>query len=243
MRIIVFTDVHGNLPALNAVLGEVNKRGYDTIIHLGDVINTGPYPAECLDLLLETPRIQFVMGNCDARFVDDPPKPRNARINDGESLHMQWTREQLRPQLKDILAQWPYFLENEFEGVKATFVHYGLTKDESGRTGWGHLPAGGLDEMFTMYDTPLVFYGHTHQFLDIQGHKRYINPGSLGCSETAAARYCVAEFHKGNYTIEHHTVGYDDKELYESFEKRRVPNRHFIYKKNFGGRFPIRSEK
>lgn len=53
----------------------------------------------------------------------------------------------------------------------------------------------------------------------------------------AIAQYCVAEFHRGKYEVEHRRVEYDDALLYKAFEDRAVPEREFIYKVFFGGRF------
>ena len=49
MKIVVITDVHANLPALQAVVDQIEIEGYDQIIHLGDSIANGPYPQECLE--------------------------------------------------------------------------------------------------------------------------------------------------------------------------------------------------
>jgi len=70
MRIIVITDVHANLPALEAALESIRAEGYDALFHTGDTIGIGPYPAECLELLLNTPNIHFVMGNHESYFED-----------------------------------------------------------------------------------------------------------------------------------------------------------------------------
>ena len=53
MKIAVLTDVHGNLPALQATLRGIRREGCDAIFHTGDSIGIGPYPAECLDLIPE----------------------------------------------------------------------------------------------------------------------------------------------------------------------------------------------
>lgn len=66
MRIIVLTDVHANLPALQAALKEIRKSGYDVIVHTGDAMGIGPYPVECLEVLMSTPK-RHVAGSpfCD----------------------------------------------------------------------------------------------------------------------------------------------------------------------------------
>ncbi len=67
-----------------------------------------------------------------------------------------------------------------------------------------------------------------------------MNPGSLGCDKKSIARFVVIEFHRGKFTIIKHIVEYDDAELYKKFEERNVPDRKFIYKTFFGGRFKIK---
>jgi protein phosphatase len=52
MKIAVMTDVHANLPALAAALDAIRREGCEALFHTGDAIGIGPYPAECLDLLL-----------------------------------------------------------------------------------------------------------------------------------------------------------------------------------------------
>jgi hypothetical protein len=54
-KIAVMTDVHANLPALQAALSTIEQEGYDLLVHTGDAIAIGPYPAETLDVLLSTP--------------------------------------------------------------------------------------------------------------------------------------------------------------------------------------------
>src|ERR1041385_7324971 len=82
MRIVVLTDVHANLPALRAALKAIRAEGYDAIFHTGDAIGIGPVPAETLDLLLETPRLQCVMGNHEAWFVEGLPQPQPPWMSD-----------------------------------------------------------------------------------------------------------------------------------------------------------------
>lgn len=74
---------------------------------------------------------------------------------------------------------------------------------------------------------------------DVEGRVRYVNPGSLGCYDKAVARYCIVEFRQGGYTLAHRSVPYDDVELLEGFERSDVPDRHFIYRAFFGGRFHV----
>ncbi len=239
IKITVITDIHANLLALEAVLKAIQPEGCDALIQTGDVIAIGPYPAECLDLLLSTPRVEHIQGNHETYFVDglttDAVK---TMTGPHEVQHQVWTHAQLTAAHKAAIAGWPFMIEHEYERVKVAFAHSGL--GESGRDIQGISRNAGpaeLDGLFAAQDADLVFYGHRHEPSDVQGQARYINPGSLGCSPTAAARYCIVQFSQGHYQVEHRSAVYDDAGLFRAFEERQVPDRELIYRTFFGGRF------
>ena len=100
MKIVVIADVHANLPALKAVLNTICEEGYDAVFHVGDAIGIGPYPAETLDLLLNTSNAHLIMGNHDDWFINGLPEPQPEWMSDGEVEHQHWTHAQVDPQLK-----------------------------------------------------------------------------------------------------------------------------------------------
>jgi predicted phosphodiesterase len=236
VKIVVITDLHANLPALEALFTAIRAEGCDALFHTGDAIAIGPQPAECLDLLLRAPNPCFVGGNHEDYYVEGIPHPRPPWMSEGEAEHQQWTHAQLGPQLRPLLAGWPRVLRREFAGVRAVFVHYGFLPSGHDFAPYLKEPnAAELDKMFKPYDADLVFYGHDHRRSDLQGRARYVNPGSAGCYHKPVARYCVAEFCQGRYQLEHRRIEYQDEGLYRAFEERRVPDRHFIYRAFFGG--------
>lgn len=182
------------------------------------------------------------MGNHDEWFAHGLPTPLPQWMSHGEADHQRWTHDQIRPELRSVVARWPYHWHCDFDGVPAAFFHYAL--DASGRRFARIMrkPAvPELDDAFAVFApkaAAIVFYGHSHEFSDAQGRARYVNPGSLGCTSHAVARYSVVEFGRGTYHLEHRCVPYDDAELWNAFEARRVPERAFIYRAFFGGRFP-----
>jgi predicted phosphodiesterase len=238
MKIICITDIHANLPALQATLEAIRGEDYDALFHTGDAIGIGPFPAESLDLMLNIPRSHFVMGNHDAYFVDGLTKEQTAGMGEGELEHQCWTHDQLNKGFHDAISQWPYSIFEDFGNVRAAFVHYGLRA--SGRD---YMPIvknpapADLDQLFQRFNADLVFYGHHHPFSDVQGRARYINPGSLGCFTEPLARYTVVEMEPGSITVAHKFVSYDDDLLRNAFQERNVPVASFIAQAFFGGRF------
>lgn len=67
MRLAVFSDVHGNLPALELMLADVGA--VDGYVCLGDVVNYGPWSNECVDLVTSLPNVVWVQGNHELDFV------------------------------------------------------------------------------------------------------------------------------------------------------------------------------
>ncbi|MBN1966276.1 MAG: metallophosphoesterase family protein [Anaerolineae bacterium] len=238
MQIAVLTDVHANLPALQAALEVIRQAGCARIVHTGDAIAIGPHPAECLALLLEA-GADCIMGNHDDWFVHGLPQPQPEWMSDGEVMHQQWTHAQLDPALQTTVGGWPFVQVEEIDGVRIVFTHYGLADGSSTFMPLLRPPtAGALDAMFAAYEADLVFYGHDHAASDLAGQARYVNPGSLGCHHEAVARFVIVTTRPGEtYTIDYQAAPYDDTPLYRAFEQRAVPEREFIYRAFFGGRF------
>ena len=245
MKMIVLTDIHANLPALDTVLEAIKTTGYDEIIHLGDAVGLGPYPAECLERLFSMEQIRFIMGNHDAALVDGFPTEPPDWVRRGTQLEQhlwtaihqtaEWTADRVDPQLISKVATWPSQIRRTLAGVNVLFQHYAL--DTSGRDFKPH-PAqatvADLDQAFKSVEADLIFYGHVHQVVDLTGRARYLNPGALGCSPSLAACYFEVEFQRGTYTVTHHCLPYDHASLLAAFEARKVPGREWISPFFFG---------
>ncbi len=73
MRIALLSDIHGNLPALQAVLEDINRRGVDQIVNLGDSLSGPLYPAETAEFLMRQPWIQLA-GNHERQLLHFNPQ-------------------------------------------------------------------------------------------------------------------------------------------------------------------------
>ncbi|MCA9966942.1 MAG: metallophosphoesterase family protein [Anaerolineales bacterium] len=240
MKIAIITDVHANLPALEAALAAIAREGCDQIVHLGDVIGIGPYPSECLELMLNVTQMEFVMGNHDEWFANGLPRPQPEWMSDGEVAHQRWTHEQLDSALRVVVGQWPTVWRQQMGETAVLFTHYALHPTQRGFAPVVK-PATAvyLHQLFAKLPGELVFYGHDHAAADLSSEgRRFINPGPLGVGREAVARFTTAVFTPHQpVAITHHAVAYDDRELYHTFEKRQVPERNFLYRVFYGGRF------
>ena len=120
MKIAVFSDVHGNLEALEKVLGQIRKQNADKTIFLGDIFQRGNQEFECLELLKDSDVI-CLKGNCELyaqHGVDvDPDVEQLREYYDG-------VRARLTPEQMEFIRQMPLFYENVFHGHKMRFSHF-----------------------------------------------------------------------------------------------------------------------
>jgi predicted phosphodiesterase len=191
MRLAALYDIHGNLPALEAVLDEVQNAGVDQIIVGGDVI-PGPMPRETLDLLLglEIP-VQFIYGNGELAVlaqiaVTDPNAVTYWGTTSGEPLPepirdvLRWTGRQLHSHHEQMLRSWPGTLGFDLPGMGRVLFCHGTPRSET--EGFTRLtPEDKLLPVFRGRREALVVCGHTHmQFDRLIGTTRVVNAGSVG---------------------------------------------------------------
>ncbi len=232
-RAAILTDVHGNLPALEAVLDDVQRAGVDAIFHLGDAIAIGPFPREALELLLDQPNTNFILGNHDEYFAFGIPDT----IAEDVQFHERWVQAQLPDEFQPILRQWPRTLSLTVGSVEARFFHYALAEDA-----WSFKPIiqtpepDQLGDLFGSGPANVVFYGHHHPRADASANGvRYVNPGALGCSHDNLARYAILTMdERGRYEIEMKAIEYDRETVLKAFDEREVPVRDFIKRAFYG---------
>lgn len=171
MNVAVLSDIHGVLPALEAVLAEPDVRTADRIVLLGDML-AGPMPVETFDRLRELgSRAIWVRGNADrelaasargtGQFVPDPIFP--------------WAARQLRPEHLPVLDALP--LTVTLDGV--LFCH--ATPRDDTEIVLVDSPLSRWAEVFSGVAEATVVLGHTHMpFVRLADRRLIVNPGSVG---------------------------------------------------------------
>jgi putative phosphoesterase len=177
VRVAALYDVHGNLPALEAVLAEVETVGVDLVVFGGDVA-LGPLPNETIAALRALgDRARFVRGNTDrglVRIVDGALSPENGHLDEG------WVAECLSRDDRDFLASFEEQIVLDVDGLGATrFCHGSPRSDEEILTRLTSEKR--LARVLAGVEERAVVCGHTHsQFDRTAGAIRVINPGSVG---------------------------------------------------------------
>jgi predicted phosphodiesterase len=176
--VAVLSDIHGVLPALDAVLAEPAVRDVERIVLTGDIA-AGPQPAQVLDRLLGLgDQVVWVRGNADRELVQ------LARGEDGGTPDpiAPWAARQLSSGHVDWLAALPHSVTLPVDGFgPVVFCHATPRDDEevvladSRLERWAEVLAGLPDEVTT------VVCGHTHMpFTRLANTRQVINPGSIG---------------------------------------------------------------
>jgi putative phosphoesterase len=180
MRVAAIYDIHGNLPALDAVLADIRRAKVDRIVVGGDIL-PGPMPRETLTCLreLDLP-VQVIQGNGDRAVRERMIGVDTGALPERSRNVVRWVAEQLRPEDERLLASWPKTLRVEVAGIgDVLFCHATPRNDTEIFTRL--TPEKRLLPVFAGLDVALVVCGHTHmQFDRTVGSLRVVNAGSVG---------------------------------------------------------------
>jgi putative phosphoesterase len=189
MPVACLFDIHGNLPALEAVLEEVRHAEADHIVVGGDVL-PGPFPRECLDLLYQLPMpVEFIIGNGDRETVTAMRDGVSAAVPPYFHEAMRWNAAQLTPQHAEKIAQWPLTRRLHVGGIgDVVFCHATIRNDNEIIT--RQTSDATLQSIFEPLKAHAVVCGHTHmQHQRTVGTTRIINAGSVGASFQGEGAY------------------------------------------------------
>jgi len=181
VRIAALYDIHGNLPALEAVLAEVRDSGIDRVVVGGDVL-PGPFVAEVLDRLLERDLpidFDFILGNGEVAVLAErsgetprvPPQHRDA---------IRWVANELHEDHARAIASWPKTIDVDVPGMgRVRFCH--ATPRNENDIFTRDTPEAPLVPIFESAGAAVVICGHTHMQFDRRiGSVRVVNAGSVG---------------------------------------------------------------
>ena len=215
MRVLVFSDIHANLTALETVLADAGA--VDAYWFLGDLVGYGPDPNECVARVRSLPNLSAVLGNHDAAVLEKMPLDWFNR--EARNL-IRWTQERLTPENFAFLQQLP---ERQLQGEvllvhgspRAPVTEYVLTAEIAA-------------ESLAHTEADFCFVGHTHapaRWQEEDGGVRFclpragealqlepraiLNPGSVGQPRDGDPRAAYALYDTETRTWEWRRVPYD----------------------------------
>jgi len=182
MKIAIISDIHGNLPALEAVLSTISNLSCDEIICLGDIVGYGARPNECIQKLRDL-RTPCILGNHDAAAIE---KLSLDYMNRHARAAIEWTSSVLTTESRRFLEEAPISLQNS----EAYFVHSSPDDPWEWRYIFNQSEA---KSAFTAFSELICFIGHTHfpiVYADPESGRRLINVGSVGQPRDRDCRSC-----------------------------------------------------
>ena len=234
MRILIISDIHANLTALEAVLADAGE--IEATWCLGDLVGYGPDPNECINRVRGLPNLVCLVGNHDAAALHQIDTD---NFNPDARAAIEWTRQTLTPQAYAFLQSLP-------EKVVIDLVT--LAHGSPRQPVWEYL----LDTRsatlnFNYFDTPFCLVGHTHlpvvyfmpdesrtarltvpdAFMQMTLAPRSIlNPGSVGQPRDRDARAAYAIMDTIQNTWEFRRVVYDISSVQKRMVAVELPERH-----------------
>ena len=177
MRVAALYDVHGNLPALEAVLAEVERADVDRVVFGGDLVS-GPWPGETLE------RARSLGGS--ALFLAGNTEP---LVLDGDADEDRWARERLTEEQRAFVAAWPSTVSLEVDGCGAVLFCHATPRDAEEVVSPASAPER-WEEALEGVEAAVVVCGHTHlQYDGVFAGRRVVNPGSVGKPSVRAAAW------------------------------------------------------
>lgn len=235
MRLAVFSDIHGNAYALALVLADLERKGIDAMVCLGDAIQGGPQPKQVVDLL-RAHRVPVIMGNADDWLLTGVetqreviPEERLRKMGDIRK----WSLAQLGRDDVDFIARFEptrtIALDDKtllcFHGSPASFEDVILPDS----------PYEEFVKLFGAYPNDFFTGGHTHiQYVRRVNKSFMFNPGSVGFAYShhqpdddfhadAVAEYAILSVSGDQTGLEFCRLAYDPVPLIEIYEASGRP--------------------
>jgi predicted phosphodiesterase len=179
-RVAALYDIHGNLPALEAVLRDIHDAGVDHIVVGGDVI-PGPMPREALETLFELDvPVSFIHGNGEREVLARLAGIETGAVPERFREVIRWVGQQLPDRYVELLESWPPTLAVDVRGVGQVLFCHATPRDDN-EIFTRLTPEDRLVPVFEPVRARVVVCGHTHmQFDRAIGTTRVVNAGSVG---------------------------------------------------------------
>jgi len=235
MRYLIFSDIHSNLEALNAVLSTVASYQIEKYVFLGDIVGYAANPNEVIDLLRTLKPLVAIRGNHD-KVVAGIESGDNFNVS--AQMAVSWARQQITADNRTFLTKLqrgPIIVDECFQIV------HGHPEDEDFYifSEWDAM------EVLDNSKQWITFFGHTHfpiiyiqnysnlseEYPDVDSYccslsreKKYlINPGSVGQPRDSNPKASFAIFDSDADTIEIKRIEYDIKSAQEKIHKAELP--------------------
>lgn len=211
MIIAVISDIHGNLPAIEAVLADAQSAGAKKIWCLGDFVGYVPFPNEAIKLIRKE-KVVSVIGNYDKKVLDFRKKKGKWRKTKKHAKYsvFEWNSRRLTKKSRKFLKDLPREVRLDLAGFKFLLTHGSPRSIEEPI--YHDTPDEVLAELKRKAKADIVVTGHSHNYFNKKSKGCwFINPGSVGMPPNTDLRasYILLKAANGKITLRRRKVKFD----------------------------------
>ncbi|MEO8295902.1 MAG: metallophosphoesterase family protein [Gemmatimonadota bacterium] len=245
-RIALISDIHANLPALEAVLADIDTRQVSSLYHLGDLVGYAPWANEVISLIQER-GIGGIAGNYDSTVATDYKhcgcKYEDSRQEELSHLSYEWTRRHITPVAREFLRSLPFRMDlrplgGHRSGPRIVMVHgtptlntVYWTEDRPEEFSLKMAQLAGIQP------GDVIAFGHTHiPWHRVVGGMHFVNTGSVGRPKDGDWRssYVILTLDAAIVTAETIRVAYDLDRAMAGIRESGLPGEFADFLKNGG---------
>ncbi len=228
-QVTIFGDIHANLPALEAVLQDIDGRGLTNLYCLGDLVGYGTFPNEVVEII-RARQIPTLMGNYDQGVGNDSDdcgcayKTPEARALGDRSIA--WTNAHTSAENKAFLRALPMQIPLRLGGLRVVLVHGSPRKVNEYL--YADRPDSSFERLLDLVDADVMVCGHTHlpYHKVLPSGRHVINAGSVGKPKDHDPRagYVVLRTADDRLAVEFVRVNYDIERAARAIEATEMPD-------------------
>ncbi len=220
-KLAILSDIHGNLPALEAVLSDLKNFDVDHIVVPGDVINFGPFSRQTTEIVIENGWL-VIRGNNEYFLLDyNTPRAPQEWSDPLQFGPIAWLDRQFNEGLRSAIASSPDTLNLRFRDAPPIQVFHGTPNDPWEPIYWTSSDDE-IEKCLSDTQAQFVSCGHTHLAMDRKlGRWRVFNPGSVGVplDGSFSASYMILEGDEYGWKPIFRRVPFDYQAIFEEFER------------------------
>lgn len=244
MKILLLADIHGNLPALQAVLASTAAAACAEAWCLGDIVGYGPFPNECARLVAQKAS-RVIFGNHDIKAVS-AKKVAQLAAQHKEAYKVfifTWTHRALLPETVAYIKSLPGQRHFTLAGRSIVLLHGSPEGVDDGLS--VYTPDGRLASLAAKAKADIILVGHTHEaFSRNAGASVFINPGSVGrpFDGDARASFAVLDIDAQGVRVKQHRAAYDHAGVVDEMKRQDFPDilvRAFAASRSPGDILPV----
>jgi putative phosphoesterase len=225
MRIAIFSDIHGNLPALEAVLTHIRTQQFDAVYCLGDLVGYAPFPNEVTERIRQE-AIPTIMGNYDdgVGFERDDCgcAYREAEEKKRGNQSLAWTKAHVTADNKAFLRTLQPQIRFDADGKRILLVHGSPRKINEYL--FEDRPLSSFQRLAASSNADIIVYGHTHRpYSKGVGSVLFVNVGSVGKPKDGDWRACYAILDTARGEVQFVRVEYDLRRVTEAIRNSDLP--------------------